>query len=552
MSNELFLAFLSSKNIAEEIKEKYRNLSIEEINELFNPDGKLKFGTAGIRRPWKEGTINLNKTTYTQLIIGYIRYLESTNPTNKLVVFGRDNRYQMKEMMEYGAEIFSSFGYRVLYPKDYSMLSTPIVSFLIKHHNACGGIMFTASHNPKTDAGYKVYLKNGAQPLPVVTNQIESNFPTYLEALEMTFKKDASLIRSFSSSEINEYFTQIKTKLIKTNPNKKKMYPVTFSGHHGTTTIDMIPFLTSLGYNIVDVKEQNFEDKFFVNDDFGSNPEDPKSFNLSVKYADKEKANVMISSDPDGDRMAIAIRHHGEWVYLNGNQTGIISAYYLLHTRTYQKPKYIISTYISTTYCDLFKEKYNVDVLYTDVGFKNHGNIAAELSGKKDLVIAFEEAIGALPSDINNDKDSYQYASILLEMIEYYHASNKTLVDVLYDDIFNHFGYWISKTTSFKIAGDDWRVKANALMDKMKNFEHKKINDFEIKSIEYHDIGKYLTFNLENKSSIKFRLSGTEPKLKIYIELYDFKVKDKEHFTKEYEKKMDDLLIYLKSYMGLN
>jgi len=242
------------------------------------------------------------------LTLGFIEYLETKKNLNKIIVIGRDNRFGSRENLKLVAEIFSSFDYTVYINEDYGMLSTPITSFLINQLQAGAGIMITASHNPKNYNGFKVYNANGAQPLVDDTNLIESLMPSYIEALDFNFEFKQDNIRFLTKEQIQSYFDAVKAQLINTDPNIKKPFKIVFSGHHGTTTKDMIPFLESLGYDMVSVSEQNFEDPNF-NDDPSSNPEEQCSFDLSVEYADNTNAEIMIASDPDGDRMAIAVRH---------------------------------------------------------------------------------------------------------------------------------------------------------------------------------------------------------------------------------------------------
>lgn len=375
-TNKLFNCWLNSPKISQTIKEEYKNKTQEEIDHIFDENYRFKFGTSGVRCIYQEGARYLNVITYTQLALGFIKYLETKKSPNKIIVIGRDNRFGSRENLKLIAEIFSSFDYTVYVNEDYGMLSTPITSFLVNELQASAGIMITASHNPKNYNGFKVYNANGAQPLVDDTNTIESLMPSYIEALNFSFEPKQDSIKFLTQQHLQTYFDAVKAQLIHTNLNTKKPFKVVFSGHHGTTTNDMIPFLESLGYDMVSVKEQNFEDPNF-SDDPSSNPEEQRSFDLSIEYADNANADVMIASDPDGDRMAIAVRHQNYWKFLTGNQTGVLIAHYLLHHKKFTKPPYIISTFISTRYPELFAKDFNCDVLYVDVGFKNHGNLVA-------------------------------------------------------------------------------------------------------------------------------------------------------------------------------
>ncbi|MEJ3572183.1 phospho-sugar mutase [Ureaplasma parvum] len=549
-TNKIFNCWLNSPKIPQVIKEEYKNKTQKEIDHIFDENYRFKFGTSGVRCIYEEGTRYLNAITYTQLTLGFIKYLETKKNFNKIIVIGRDNRFGSRENLKLVAEIFSSFDYTVYINEDYGMLSTPITSFLINQLQAGAGIMITASHNPKNYNGFKVYNANGAQPLVDDTNLIESLMPSYIEALDFNFEFKQDNIRFLTKEQIQGYFDAVKAQLINTDPNIKKPFKIVFSGHHGTTTKDMIPFLESLGYDMVSVSEQNFEDPNF-NDDPSSNPEEQCSFDLSVEYADNTNAEIMIASDPDGDRMAIAVRHENYWKFLTGNQTGVLIAHYLLEHKKFTKPTYIISTFISTRYPELFAKNFDCDVLYVDVGFKNHGNLIANRKKTHDLVVGFEEAIGSLPSDINNDKDSYQTASILLEMINYYYEQKLDLFTVLKKEIFAKYGNWYSKTAQFVIDGDNWKQKALIILNNLRNFEFKTVTQYTIHNIIFHEQGSYLEWKLDEYSTIKFRLSGTEPKFKVYIDLYDFSKDQKRDFYQELKIKAEDILDFLKNYLGL-
>lgn len=549
-NNKLYEMWLASKNISQQKKDLLQQESPTVINQLFDPDFKFKFGTSGVRLILGEGNNHFNQITYTQLILGYIKFLETKKTLNKRVVLGRDNRHLSKEVIELAAKIFSSFSYEVYVRNDYEMLSTPITSFLIHQYKCDGGIMFTASHNPKTYNGFKVYGANGSQPLVEDTNQLESLIPSFEEALNFEYTPDESKIKFLSEEDIQVYFDTIKQNVLLDKEVENRNLKVVFSGHHGTTTKDMIPFLSSLGYELISVKEQNFEDPDFVNDN-SSNPEEPRSFELAVKYAEEHNADVMIASDPDGDRMAIAIKYANKWRYLTGNQTGVLISYYLLKNKQYTKPPYIISTFISTRFVELFKKDFNVDIKYVDVGFKNHGNLISKLKETNDIVVGFEEAIGCVPSDINNDKDSYQTAALLLEIVQHYKNQDMTLIDVLNKEVFAKYGNWHNVTTQFIIDGDNWKEKGNEFLNILQNFEYDTITGFEIKEIIWHKEGSYLEWKLGEYSSIKFRLSGTEPKFKIYVDLYEFNIIENQDYHDDLRQKIEDLIDFFRNYLGL-
>ncbi|MCV3728357.1 phospho-sugar mutase [Ureaplasma miroungigenitalium] len=551
--NQLVTKTLASDLISQEEKTYIEGLSEQEQNELFDPNYKFKFGTAGIRLPLGMGTRQLNVFTYTQLILGYIKYLQTIPPKNNefhRVVLGRDNRYLSREAMILASQIFSSFGFEVFVPQDYEMLATPIVSYLINELDLDGGIMFTASHNPKTDNGFKVYNNVGAQPITAVTDLIETFIPTYEEAMAFDFEVDEELILFIDEHEITGYFDTIKENLIHTNKNSEKQFNTVLTTHHGAGSYNMPVFLESLGYEIINVNEQNFENPDFIND-VSSNPEDQASFTKALEYAENNNATVMIGIDPDADRMGVAVLHDNQWYYLSGDQTGVLFAYYLLNNKTYHKNKYIISTIVSNTYVQRIADDFNTKAYYVGVGFKHHGNLIAELRHEADLVVAFEEAIGTNLIDMNNDKDGYQSAAFILELIAFYQNQGLTLLDVFSKLIFPQYGYWYAHTYPFVFKNKDWKPQAQELLMKLQNNTLTHLLDLKIERVEYNEEYKYVTWFLSNDSTIKFRLSGTEPKFKIYVNLIEPEYNNETFWYTYFENKAQSIIEILKNHLQL-
>ncbi|MCV3743667.1 phospho-sugar mutase [Ureaplasma sp. ES3154-GEN] len=544
---------LESELVSSEDKKYIKSLDQKTLSELFDPNYKFKFGTAGIRLPLGVGTRQLNIFTYTQLILGYIYYLQTIPPKNNRhhkVVLGRDNRYLSREVMMFAAQIFTSFGFEVFVPQDYEMLATPIVSYLINELDLDGGIMFTASHNPKTDNGFKVYNNVGAQPTTDVTNVIETYIPSYKDVMLFDFEADEELISFIDEHEITAYYDLIKENLINTNKNSEKQFQTVLTTHHGAASYNMQPFLESLGYEIISVHEQNFENPDFINDE-SSNPEDQISFTKALTYTNEHNATVMIGIDPDADRMGVAIQHDNEWYYLSGDQTGVLYAYYLLHYKNYERPKYIISTIVSNTYVERIAKDFDTTVHYVGVGFKHHGNLIAQLRKDQDLVVAFEEAIGTNLIDMNNDKDGYQSAAFILELIAFYQNQGLSLIDVFTKLIFPKYGYWYAHTYPFVFKNKDWKQDAQALLTKLQTTDLKQIIDLNLLKIEYNQEHNYITWFLDNDSTIKFRLSGTEPKFKIYVNLIEDQYQSNEFWYTHFANKADAIVAMLREYLQL-
>ena len=262
----------------------------------------------------------------------------------------------------------------------------------------------------------------------------------------------------------------------------------------------------------------------------------------------------MLASDPDADRLAIAIKKDDEWVFLNGNQAGIIETYYKLqkfkHTK---KTPVVVSTYISTNLIDRIIKPFNGKIIRTPTGFKWVGDQINKLKKNEFYINGFEEAIGALPSTINRDKDSFQTAALILEIINSYNAKFMNLIDILEKEIYPTYGHWYGSTTSLIIKGTNWKNKALNMLDVLKNNDLTKIGDRKIKSKIFNVDADAMEYHFENDSWVKFRISGTEPKFKIYTNLYalnDNHTYDLS-FTQKLQEESNKIVEFIKEYLKI-
>jgi phosphomannomutase len=281
--------------------------------ELYFSDKLLTFGTAGVRAKMGLGTQRLNRFTYTQLAIGYGQYIANTFGPNATVVIGHDNRLHSKKYALLCARVLSSLGINVLLFGHNHLMPTPIVSYTIRATKASGGIIITASHNPKDYNGFKAYNPDGGQILPDVAKQITTHMPKPSEILNINYTPQYKRIDYLSNYLVyKRYFDDATKALInQVSIMYKKKYPVVFTGHHGTAAKLLPKFLKKLHYHVKPVKKQSFYSSDFVNSPC-ANPEDPKSFDLAIKLANKVQSDIIIGVDPDADRMAIMIKHEGK------------------------------------------------------------------------------------------------------------------------------------------------------------------------------------------------------------------------------------------------
>lgn len=509
--------WLTSNKITTKYKDLILAMSEEELNKFFT-DNKMQFGTAGIRSTAGPGTNQMNKFTYQQMSEGFAKWILTKNPEATVIV-AHDNRKNADYYAMIVAQTLTSFGVKVILYKDNQIKATPIVSYSVREAKVDGAIIVTASHNPKNYLGFKVYGKSGGQILDEDANQIINNMPECDTIINNTYTPNNDLISYFDDEITEKYFVAARRCLINTEINRSKDFPVILTPHHGTACYDLPKLLKSLGYNnIILVSQQSEPDPNFTYST-SFNPEEKSSFNLSLKYAEKYGASIMLGVDPDSDRLAVVVKHNNRWHYLTGNEMGIIFTNYVLSNKKFDKKPFAVSTFVSTNYIDRIADKYNANVYRTPTGFKWVGAEMEKHIYDQEFVVGFEEAIGSLNSDIGRDKDGFQAAALALEVYDYLFQQELTLVDYL-GQIFNEFGAWSGETVSYKIESLNWKEEMQEKMDKFARIKNKDILGLKIDQIRWNENAQALEWFLEGGSWIKFRLSGTEPKFKMYFDIY--------------------------------
>lgn len=543
--NKIYDYWFKHKNVSKDLKKIMKKMSPEEIEYSF-VEKFPSFGTAGYREIMMPGNIYGNEKTYQMLALGYANYILKVNQMVKpLVIVGHDNRKNAIEFTNIIIAVLTSKGIAVKLFKDNRPMFTPIISFCIRTLRAQGGINITASHNPKEYNGFKIYNSSGSQLLDSETAIVISGMPNWKNNLDYQFIANTNLISEVPESIVKCYLNEIKNNLRIHVPEANDKIAIIYTPHHGVGCEIMTEFLTSLGHNIIPVKKQNFFSETFKNSPI-PNPEDPASFKLSLNLAKRKKAHLMLAVDPDGDRFACAIRNNYIWYYLNGNQMGILFTNYLLKKYEGDKTPVIITTYVSTNLVDKIAKKYNAKVIRTNTGFKNLGNAMNNLNKDEHLLIAFEEAIGCCILSHHREKDGISSAALLTQMYKDYLKAGLTLVNVLEEVIYPEYGYIYNKTCSLIIPGTNWKEKAKNLRDEALTLDFDHFFDFKILNKTWNPLGECIEWELSNNSWIKFRVSGTEPKFKVYFNLYF----ESQNFG-DHDVIINDILKLIKEKLGL-
>ena len=551
--NKLFSHWMNHKNINNKYKEIMHQMSDEEISVYFS-DEPISMGTAGFRAKIGPGNHNLNEFTYMQLSIGYAKFLfkkYDLNNNDLSILIVHDNRKNGDKYALVCANVLKSLGFKVYLNYDNELLPTPIASYLIPKLKCVGCINITASHNPKEYNGFKCYDHTGSQLLPDDSSMIVNNMPSSFEILDTIPDFSENGFEYVNKEIIDEYFLEIKNRLLRSDINKNNKLKIVYSAMHGTASNYMTKFLNSCGYTCIDFEDHNFPNSDFINAPL-CNPEDPKSLTSVTKYADTIDVKLVFASDPDADRLAIGLKKDNKWVFLNGNQAGIIETFYRLKMLENDlREKVVISTYISNNLIDRMVKNIGY-VIRTATGFKWVGDQINKLDFTKSVYVnGFEEAIGALPTDLNRDKDSFQTALLALEILNYYYDKNYDYIDILEKEIFPKFGHWFGETISFVIEGFDWKDKALKMLNKLMVFNQQYVLNRQVINVIYNEKGSCLEIYFQNDSWVKFRLSGTEPKFKIYINLYS----NNENYsvdptiTKNLQNEANEIVNYFKEFL---
>lgn len=511
-----------------------------ELIESFYRD--LEFGTGGLRGIMGAGTNRMNIYTVGAATQGLSNYLISQFPDvpQISVVIGHDCRNNSRLFAEVSANIFSANGIKVYLFED--LRPTPEASFAIRHLGCQSGIILTASHNPKEYNGYKAYWNDGAQMIaPHDTNVIDEVMKIKVD--DIKFEGRPELIEIIGEEIDKAFIEAIKTlslspEAIKRNSDLKIVYtPI-----HGTG-VKLIPrALKEYGFtNIINVPEQDVVSGNFPTV-VSPNPEEPAALDMAVKKAIETNADIVMASDPDADRLGIAIKNDkGEWILVNGNQTALLFVYYLI-TRwkelgRLQGNEYIVKTIVTTEIIKDIADKNGVEMYDCFTGFKWIAAVIRENEGLKKYIGGGEESYGFLPEDFCRDKDAVSSCTLMAEITAWAKDNGKTLYELL-QDIYLEYGYGKEKgisvvrkgksgaeeiakimsdyrtTPPVEIAGSKVKVIKDYKTLKMKNLATGEESD-----LDFPATSNVLQYFTEDGTKISVRPSGTEPKIKFYIEV---------------------------------
>lgn len=558
---ERYEKWVHHPNLDSRYKDVLANMSEEEKNDAFYTT--IEFGTAGMRGLLGPGTNRINIHTIRKATQGYANYIKKNGEEacKAGVAIGYDNRHMSRELAFDCADLLAknniaSFVYDSLRP-------TPMLSFAVRYNHCFGGIMITASHNPKEYNGYKLYDNKGCQLVPALADAVI----TEVNAIEDELAIDANcteeqkkLVTVMGDDVDQDYYKHVLS--IQLNPDVKKDIKIVFSPEHGTANIPVRDIFKMTGYTCIPVEEQCTPDP-----DFSCtptpNPEQPGAYELALKYAKENDADLILVCDPDADRMGVGVKHNGEYVVMTGNQSGSVEIEYICSqlVAQHKMPEHpvMFNTVVTSDLGEKVAADYGVETEKTLTGFKFIGEKVAkyEVTHEKNYVFGYEESYGSLVKPFVRDKDAPQALLILAEACAFYKQQGKDLVDVL-EELYQRHGTYEESQVALTLSGEEGAKRIQKILSdlraeapkeiagvkvvKSEDFQTQKIyENGEEKPLEGFTKSNVLKYFLEDGSWVAVRPSGTEPKCKFYYCIKGTDKADAHKKTEMAQKAMSEL-----------
>ena len=556
--NKKYEQWLNYEDMDASLKAELAGMTEEQKEDAFYKN--LEFGTAGMRGILGAGTNRMNIYTVRKANMGFAKYVANL-PEGKErgVAISYDNRHMSYRFAIESVKILAKFGIKSYIME--SLRPTPELSFAVRYLKCAGGIMITASHNPKEYNGYKVYDDTGCQLIPewgdIVVDYV-NEIDDELE-IEQISDEEAYPFITWVGEEVDEaYYKAVMG--IEINPGLDKSdFKIVYSPQHGADNIPVRTCLKRLGYDIVPVLAQCAPDPDYTNTK-SPNPEVDASYELAIKLAKEVDADVVAITDPDGDRLGVVAKHNGEYVLMSGNQSAAVYLEYILSQRkekgTLPDNAVMYNTIVTSDLGELVARNYGVDVEKTLTGFKFIGDKIRkyEKTHEKQFIFGYEESYGCVVEDFVRDKDAVQAVLLAAECGNYYKKQGKDLIDVL-NELYAKYGTFKESQIALAKAGAAGAARIKEMMDTLRQDKPTEIGGVKVVLSEDYatsersdgttiDLPKsnVLKYYLEDGSWIAARPSGTEPKCKFYFSIKGTDAKDAADKTEVFHKAMMELI----------
>ncbi len=491
----------------------------KEIEDRFYKD--LAFGTGGLRGIMGAGSNRMNRYTVGKATLGLARYLKSKNDGEISVAIAYDTRNNSQYFAKVAAGIFASQNIKVNIYK--MVVPVPVLSFTTHYLNCTAGVMITASHNPKEYNGYKVYDSKGCQFCTEDAKNAIGFINDITDYSSIPFLEDSELINYIGENELNAFLAEVKKQSLY---EEKSDLKIVYTPLHGTGNIPVRKMLE--GMDVTVVKEQELPDGNFSTVR-SPNPEEKDALTIAIEKAKEIGADLVLGTDPDCDRVGIAVKDGDDYKLFTGNQTGALLVKFVLTMKkdTLNKKSTLVKTIVTSELGANIGRKFGLQIEETLTGFKYIGDKINkyEQTGEQEFVIGYEESYGYLVGTHARDKDAVVSSMLICQMASWYKNQGKTLVDGL-NEIYDEYGYFLDYLDSFVLKGKDGAEKIQNLMTSFRNkgtalFDGiEEVIDFStgIRDLPKENVLKYIW---KDGSWMAVRPSGTEPKIKVYYSIVD-------------------------------
>lgn len=491
----------------------------KEIEDRFYKD--LAFGTGGLRGIMGAGSNRMNRYTVGKATLGLARYLKSKNDGEISVAIAYDTRNNSQYFAKVAAGIFASQNIKVNIYK--MVVPVSVLSFTTHYLNCTAGVMITASHNPKEYNGYKVYDSKGCQFCTEDAKNAIGFINDITDYSSIPFLEESELINYIGENELNAFLAEVKKQSLY---EEKSNLKIVYTPLHGTGNIPVRKMLE--GMDVTVVKEQELPDGNFSTVR-SPNPEEKDALTIAIEKAKEIGADLVLGTDPDCDRVGIAVKDGDDYKLFTGNQTGALLVKFVLTMKkdTLNKKSTLVKTIVTSELGANIGRKFGLQIEETLTGFKYIGDKINkyEQTGEQEFVIGYEESYGYLVGTHARDKDAVVSSMLICQMASWYKNQGKTLVDGL-NEIYDEYGYFLDYLDSFVLKGKDGAEKIQNLMTLFRNkgttlFDGiEEVIDFStgIRDLPKENVLKYIW---KDGSWMAVRPSGTEPKIKVYYSIVD-------------------------------
>ncbi|MGN6249862.1 MAG: phospho-sugar mutase [Ginsengibacter sp.] len=549
----------------EETKESIKDLQQNDPGQLEDAFYKdLEFGTGGLRGIMGVGTNRMNKYTVGMATQGYANYLKQSFPEVKVAI-AHDVRNNSRKFAEIAADIFAANGIKVFLFE--SIRPTPELSFAIRTLGCQGGIVITASHNPKEYNGYKAYWKDGGQLVPPHDKNVIAEVEKIKSIDDVKWKGHSENITLVGKDVDDAYLKMEKGLSVYPSPCiKEHDLKIVYTPIHGTGIMLVPKALAEYGFdNVHIVQEQSNPDGNFPTVIY-PNPEEKETMSIGLKKAKELDADILLGTDPDADRVGIGVKdNHGNWVLLNGNQTALIVFNYLIEARKEsgkaQPNDMVVKTIVTTDMIDKIAADKNITCYNVLTGFKWIAELIREKEGKENYVVGGEESFGLMIGDNVRDKDAISAVAMICEIAAVEKQKGRTLFQKLMD-LYVKYGFYYEKLISLTKKGMNGSKEIADMMQgyrdnpptEIAGSKVKEILDYQLqtkKDLFSDETGKIdlpksnvLQFFLEDGSKISARPSGTEPKIKFYFSVHKplNSIDEFDKTQKELDERIDNII----------